>query len=212
MLMNTTFLIRALIALHRLWSRLESLCAGLAGTLIAIAMFLTVTEVVSRKLLNYPLPGIIDMFDLGMAAIAFLGASQCQRLGKHVRMEMLIRFLPKRAFWFFEFLTNSLALVFVVSISAYSYKGFLRSIEMGDTTMDLMLPVWPSKLLIAFALCILGGRLLLQSLDSLRLMENPNTSPVCATPLTSVINEISEYTESVPDNSGSKTSLKRTIE
>lgn len=149
-------------------------------------MVLTVVEVLSRKLLNAPLPGVIDMFDLGMAAIAFLGASYCQRTGGHVRMEMVVRRLSGRALWAAESLTALLAFGFVAAVGIASAEAVSRAYRVGDSTMDLLLPVWPSKVLVTLALFVLAVRLALQLIDSLRLIGAPDGEPVTALPPASV--------------------------
>ncbi len=149
-------------------------------------MTLTVVEVLSRKLLNAPLPGIIDMFNLGMAAVAFLGASQCQRMGGHVRMEMVVRRLSGRTLWFVESMTTLVAFGFVSAVGLASVDGVVRAYRVGDATMDLLLPVWPSKALISVALAVLSVRLALQLFDSLRLMIDPDGQPIAALPVVSV--------------------------
>lgn len=171
---------------HSIWCRIEDACAYVAAVLIAVAMTLTVVEVLSRKLLNAPLPGIIDMFNLGMAAVAFLGASQCQRMGGHVRMEMVVRRLSGRTLWFVESMTTLVAFGFVSAVGLASVDGVVRAYRVGDATMDLLLPVWPSKALISVALAVLSVRLALQLFDSLRLMIDPDGQPIAALPVVSV--------------------------
>lgn len=187
--------IGSLASVHRLWSRLEDVCAAAAGVLIAIAMCLTVVEVLSRKLLNAPLPGVIDMFDLGMAAVAFLGASQCQRLGGHVRMELVVRRLNGRSLWCVESLTALLALCFILAVCIASYEAVTRAYRVSDSTMDLLLPVWPAKLLVSIALTVLSGRLALQFIDSLRLIVNPDAVPIAALKVASVEDHAREEIE-----------------
>lgn len=183
---NEKFIPTILTRLHHGWCRIENACAGVAAALIAIAMVLTVVEVLSRKLLNAPLPGIIDMFNLGMAAVAFLGASQCQRLGGHVRMEMVVRRLSDRSLWLVESLTSLVALGFISAVGLASVDGVVRAYRVGDATMDLLLPVWPSKALITVALAVLAGRLALQFFDSLRMLADPKAELIAALPVVSV--------------------------
>lgn len=180
-----------------MWSRIENACAGLAAMLIAMAMVLTVVEVLSRKLLNAPLPGVIDTFNLGMAAVAFLGASQCQRMGGHVRMEMVVRRLSGRALWCVESMTTLIALGFVSAVGIASAEGVVRAYRVGDATMDLLLPVWPAKALVTLALTVLAGRLALQFFDSLRLVRTPDAEPVAALRAASVEDLAREEIEEV---------------
>ena len=174
---------------QKFWSTIENVCAAFAAGLIGLAMVLTVVEVFSRRVFNAPLPGIIDMFDLGMAAVAFLGASQCQRVGGHVRMELAVRRLSGRMLWFAESVTTGLALIFIAAVTVASLDNALFAYETGDATMDLLLPVWPSKILVTLALGVLTVRLLLQLVDSLRLLINPIGIPIAAPQVVSIADQ-----------------------
>ena len=167
----------------------------MAALLIGLAMVLTVLEVLGRRLLNAPIPGVIDMFDLGMAAIAFLGASQCQRVGGHVRMELFIRKLSGRTLWIVECATTGTALAFVAVVTVACFEGAIFAYDTGDATMDLLLPVWPSKTLVAIAMTVLTGRLLLQWADTVRLVFTPSAEPVAALLVASVTDHAKEEIE-----------------
>ena len=129
-------------------------------------------------IINNPISGYIDLVELSMASMAFLGASYCQRLGSHVRMELLIGRLKGRSLWAFEALGAALAMFIIGVLIYYSYGHFLRSYTLGDTTMDAEFPVWPSKLLVPVAFSIWFIRLGLQLVGSLRMLINPDATPV----------------------------------
>lgn len=175
-----------LVRVHDLWGRVEDGCAAVAGVLIALAMGMTVFEVIARRVFNAPLPGVIDMFDLGMAAVAFLGASQCQRAGGHVRMELVVRKLKGRTLWVVESITTLCAFLFVAAVSEASAEAVIRAYRVGDSTMDLLLPVWPAKTLVTLALIVLAVRLGIQFIDSMRLVLHPDETPVAALSVASV--------------------------
>ncbi|MCR9061105.1 MAG: TRAP transporter small permease subunit, partial [Rhodobacteraceae bacterium] len=59
-----------------------------------------------------------------------------------------------------------------------SLYHFDRSWAIGDSTMDIRLPTWPSKLVIPVALGLLFLRLLLQIYGYARLVANPARQPV----------------------------------
>ena len=141
-------------------------------------MVLGVLQIVLRTVFNNPISGYIDLVELSMASMAFLGASYCQRLGSHVRMELLIGRLKGRSLWAFEALGAALAMFIIGVLIYYSYGHFLRSYTLGDTTMDAEFPVWPSKLLVPVAFSIWFIRLGLQLVGSLRMLINPDATPV----------------------------------
>jgi TRAP-type mannitol/chloroaromatic compound transport system permease small subunit len=61
-----------------------------------------------------------------------------------------------------------------VSVLAYyAYTHFHRAWEICDSTIDIDLPVWPSKLLVPFAFGVLLFRLFIQLIGFIRLFLHP---------------------------------------
>ncbi len=152
-----------------------------AGVLIFALMVLGVVQIVLRTVFAAPLLGYIDFVELSMVGFAVLAIAFVQRVGGHVRMELLIQKLRGRALWFFEMLGSSLAIFIVSVLIPYSYDHFQRAFEFGDSTIDLELATWPAKLVVPVALTLLMIRLCIQWLGYLRLLINP-TLPQLAIP------------------------------
>lgn len=164
--------------LHRALIPVEDLANLVAAFAIIMLMVLGVLQIVLRTVFNTPISGYIDLVELSMASMAFLGAAYCQRLGSHIRMELLVGRLRGRSLWALEALGAALALFIIGVLVYYSFGHFLRSYTLGDTTMDAEYPVWPSKLLVPIAFSIWFVRLGLQLAGSLRLVVHPNAIPV----------------------------------
>jgi TRAP-type C4-dicarboxylate transport system permease small subunit len=166
-----------LLALDRQLARLENLFNDIGGVFIFALMWLTMAEVLGRRLFNTPVPGAIDYIEVGMAAFAFMGAAYCQRLGGHVRMDLLVTNLRGRILWFVEALAIFIAVVYVAIIVWASAQDAWRSFDLGDDTLDAHLPVWPSKLIVPVAMALLEVRLLVNLWGYLRLVVLPNAEP-----------------------------------
>jgi TRAP-type mannitol/chloroaromatic compound transport system permease small subunit len=93
-------------------------------------------------------------------------------------MELLVGRLKGRSLWSLEALGAALAMFIIGVLIYYSFGHFLRSYTLGDTTMDAEYPVWPSKLLVPIAFSIWFIRLGLQFVGSLRMVMDPNATPV----------------------------------
>lgn len=180
---------RRLSVADRWLSPLEDVMNYIAGLAILGLMLMGVSQIVMRKLFNAPLLGYIDLVELSMATFAFLGAAYCQRLGDHIRMEILLTFLKGRALWIAECASTLLGLFIVGVLVWYGWDHFMRAYELGDTTIDAQYPVWPSKLLVPVAFSVWFLRLLLQLIGFLRLSVHPDAAPV-AVP---VIVDVSEH-------------------
>lgn len=155
---------------------------NLANLLAAFAIFglmcLGVAQIVMRSVFNTPLTGYIDLVELSMASMAFLGAAYCQRLGAHIRMELLIGRLHGRLLWSAEAFALAVALFIIGVLVWFGWGHFLRSYTLGDTTIDAEFPVWPSKLLVPIAFAIWWVRIAIQFVGSLRLAIDPTREPV----------------------------------
>ena len=109
-----------LATLDRQLAKFEDLLNIVAAFFILALMFFGAAQVISRKLLNYPLWGYIDIVEIGMVTFAFLAISSCQRLGGHIRMEILVRRLSGRAMWIFEFIGVVVALAIMLVLVWHS--------------------------------------------------------------------------------------------
>lgn len=167
-----------LAQIDRLATPVENLANLLAAFAILALMMLGVGQIVMRSVFNSPISGYIDMVELSMASMAFLGAAYCQRLGAHIRMELFIGRLSGRALWVVETFATLVAIFIIAMLIYHSWGHFVRSYTLGDTTMDAEFAVWPSKLLVPLAFGIWLVRLLIQLAGSIRLAINPDLEPV----------------------------------
>lgn len=171
---DSTLLSRA----DRLYFKLEAFLNLIGGLVIFAVVLLAVANILGRKLFNTPVDGYIDWTEQSMAFFAFLGIAYCQRLGGHIRMDILVGSLRGRALWLFEFVTTSFMLIMTLILVYGSYGHFLRAWTNGDSSFDIELPTWPAKLVVPIALSVLSLRLILQLWGYARAFKENNNSPV----------------------------------
>lgn len=141
-------------------------------------MFLGIAQVLGRQLFDQPVPGYIDFVELSMATFAFLGIAYCQREGGHVRMDFFVKMAKGRPHWLIELFGVVLPLVLVGVLIWYGWDHFMRAYDSGDSTIDMQLVVWPSKLLVPISFSLLFLRLLVQVVGFLRLVIHPQAEPL----------------------------------
>ena len=156
----------------------ENAFTYIATTFIFIMMFFLTAEVLGRKLFNAPIPGAIDWIEVWMGTFAFLSAAYCQRLGGHVRMELVVGRLRGPTLWWMECFAVTIAFIYVTIIAYHSFLHFQRAFYIGDSTIDIQLLTWPSKLLVPIAMTLLAIRLALNIWGYIRLARNPSLTPV----------------------------------
>ena len=166
----------------RLYHRLEKVLALLGGIVIMLLVLLATVNVLGRWLFSLPISGYIDWVEQAMAFMAFLGLAYTQRLGGHIRMDILVSHLHGKRLWFVELLSTFPMLLITLVLIYGSWLHFLRSWQIGDSSLDINLPTWPAKLVVPVALTVLALRLLLQCWGYLRAMREGGERPV-AVPL-----------------------------
>jgi TRAP-type C4-dicarboxylate transport system permease small subunit len=186
----------ALGAADRAFFAIEKAMALISALCIFGLMLVGVWQVLARKLFNAPIYGYIDIVEIAMTTFAFIAISYTERLGGHVRMEIIASRMRGRLLWLSEVIGVLIGLFVVATLAYYSYTHFLRAWDSGDSTMDLQLPWWPSKLLVTIALVLLLIRLLISLWGYLRLLINPNLNPV-GVPLIASLDEVAEETARV---------------
>lgn len=170
-----------LAKLDALVSRVENAFNLVAGCLIFALMAFGVLQIVMRTVFNAPIWGFIDIVELSMVGFAVLAIAFVQRVGGHVRMELVMQKLRGRILWFFEALGCAAAIFIVAVLIPYSYAHFARAFQFGDSTIDLEFATWPAKLVVPVALALLLVRLLIQFVGYVRLFIDP-TLPHVAVP------------------------------
>lgn len=154
--------------LDRALFKLEGVFALLSGLAIFALMFLAVVSVGGRNFFNAPVPGYVDWIEQAMPLIAFMGVAYTQRLGGHIRMDILVGQLKGRTLWLAEFTTAFFMLALMILLVWGTWSHFERSFDFDarfwsrDSSMDIALPIWPAKLLAPVAFFVLCLRLVIQ--------------------------------------------------
>lgn len=148
--------------------KLEQVFALFSGLAVFSLMFLAAYSVGGRKFFASPLSGYVDWIESLMPLIAFMGIAYVQRDGSHIRMDMIIGRLKGRALWGAELLSVVLILLLMIALVMGSWAHFDRSFDCArplcsrDSSIDIGLPIWPSKLLVPVAFSVLCLRLVIQ--------------------------------------------------
>ena len=153
--------------------KIEDFLTSFAALAIFILMITATVQIVSGKILNMPIPGYIDFAEQSIAIFAFIAIAYCQRLGGHVRMEIFLSMLNGRSKWIAEAIQTAATILIISILTYYSFKHFQRAWTIGDSTIDIQLPTWPSKLMIPIAFATLTLRLTVQFAGYIRLIIDP---------------------------------------
>ena len=164
--------------LDKLVRPIDSAFNMVAALAIFALMILGVFQIGLRTIFNAPIVGYIDLVELSMATMAFMGAAFCQRVGAHIRMEILIGNFHGRGLWLAEAFGTLIAMFVIAVLIVYGWDHFIRAYQIGDSTIDAEFAVWPSKLLVPIAFSLWFLRLAIQLAGFIRLVAFPDAVPI----------------------------------
>ena len=165
---------RRLSAIDQWWFKVESWFNLLAAFFIFGIMCLGVVQVIGRSVFNQPVRGYVDIVEIAITVFAFLAISYCQRLAGHVRMEIIIGRFIGRVLWITEIFGTVVALFIIIVLMYYAWEHFMRAWSFGDSSIDIEIVLWPSKLMVPMAFAMLTFRLCLQLVGFIRLAMHPD--------------------------------------
>jgi TRAP-type C4-dicarboxylate transport system permease small subunit len=178
-------------------AKVENFLTAFSAFAIFFLMITATVQIISRKILNLPIPGYIDFAEQSIAIFAFISIAYCQRLGGHVRMEIFLSALKGRSKWIAEAIQTAATIFIIIILTYYSFKHFQRAWVIGDSTIDIQLPTWPSKLMIPIAFAALALRLTIQFAGYVRLIINPKLEPIGVPLIVDVANQAKQEASQV---------------
>ena len=116
-----------------------------SGWLVPLMMILVAVEVFMRYVLHRP-PGVADEFSAYMlVALSYLGMAYAWRQGAHVRITILVSWLPPRVASWTRLITLLLVFVFLLGLNQAGYRLIVYSLKvhMKSPTWVTTPLVWP---------------------------------------------------------------------
>lgn len=126
------------------------------GVLVAMMLF-TVLDVLLRAFFNSPIRGDVELIEVGMVCTSFLGLAWCAMKGMHIKVDLVVSFLPTRV----KGIIDIFGYLLGVGICALlAWQGFLEGIanlKMNNVSATLEFPLFPFYWVVALgfaALCL----------------------------------------------------------
>lgn len=125
---------------------LNALAYGACGVLFAM-MLMICADVLLRNVALLPgvqgLPWANELTENMLYLITVMAAPWLLRQGRHIRVDIVLRALPRRAAWYCEWVTDVIALGCCVAMTVYGAKAALASHASGALTIKtLITPEW----------------------------------------------------------------------
>lgn len=135
-----------------------------AAALVTLAMMLlTVAEISLRKLAGYSIDGVYEGVELMLVAVVYMGLAHVQYLGKNVRVEIFLMWLPFKAKLVLEAFTLLLTAAFVgIAVWMTGKQTWASWLIKEITFLPAGLPIYVARAIITIGFFFLWLRLLFQ--------------------------------------------------
>jgi TRAP-type C4-dicarboxylate transport system permease small subunit len=122
---------------------LERWLGWLAGGSLFGMMLLTFVDVLGRKLLDRSIPGSLEVTELLMLAVIFVGLPLTSLRGEHVIFDLLDHLLPAPLQKIQGALANLMCAALLAGAAWMVFVRAARTVTQGDTTAQLQLSLAP---------------------------------------------------------------------
>lgn len=138
-------------ATSRAYGRLLDVLAIIGALLLFAMMIVICLDVFLRNTALVPnlrgVPGANELSESALYLITMLTAPWLLRRGQHIRVDIVLRVLPKRLAWYCEWAVDIMALACCLVLLAYGWKATAASIKTGSMTIKSI--AWPEWWLLA---------------------------------------------------------------
>lgn len=142
----------------------------ISGFAILVMVILVTINAITRKLINWPIPGFYELVGMVGAVFYGLGMVYTAYKGQHIMMDMVLRRVSANLRKVFEGIIRFTIIVFC---ALFSYAGASVALDMWNRqTEELRIPELPFRLVVVVGLIFLGIILLFGSQTERKELEN----------------------------------------
>ena len=129
---------------------------GIIAIAVLVAMMLfTVLDIFLRAFFNKPIPGDVEIIERSMVFVGFFGLAWCAMRGMHIKVDLVVSFMPKRAQDIISSFNYLLGLGVCIFFTLYSFLEGIANKEMNSVTAILRVPLFPFYWFVAFSYAVL---------------------------------------------------------
>lgn len=139
---------------------LYTLCKAFAiggGLLFVLLVLMSLISIVGRKLAAMPIPGDIEIMQMGTAVASAAMLAYCEMMRHHLRVDFFTAKLSPKNKNRLDALSHLLLALFSVLIAWRTTVAAVSLHEAGEKSMMLLLPVWPAVALLVPSFILLAA-------------------------------------------------------
>ena len=139
----------------RLLQRCTTATAIAGGLLLIAAAFVTLVDVVGRKMLSFSLVGAFEFLQIALGLSIFCFLPHCQLSGGNLAIHLFSSSWPSWLLRVTEAMANLLYASFAALLLARGFERAVNLWDYGETTQMLAYPLWLSFVVVLPAIALL---------------------------------------------------------
>jgi TRAP-type C4-dicarboxylate transport system permease small subunit len=153
---------------RRLIELLETIICTIGALGLALMAAVLGVGIISRYVLNQPIPGVYDIIQLSMVWVVFLSFAYTQRVRRHIQVGLLTSRVSPRLRTYLEIGTYFIGFAFFGMMSWQTLLAAVQSFQIGEYWPGLLrTPIYPSKMALFVGVAMLTLRFLLDIIDGI---------------------------------------------
>jgi TRAP-type mannitol/chloroaromatic compound transport system permease small subunit len=139
--------------------RITRIFALSGGALFLSLVAMSLLSIIGRKLFSMPVPGDIELMQMGTAVACAMLLGYCEMTRKHLRVDFFTANMCRRNRAILDGITHLVLSLFGFLIAWRTAVAAMAIYQVGETSMMLDWPVWPATALIVpgFVVFALAG-------------------------------------------------------
>lgn len=154
--------------MHAWFKRIALWFAIVGGASASVLALLTVVSVASRATVSQPVPGDVELMQMGIALCISLCLPWCQLHNCNIIVDFFTEKLPQRSTRALDGIGSLLLAVMCILLSLRTAAGAVAVREASETTMIIGLPMWWAYAMLAPGLMLTALIALWQAQRQLR--------------------------------------------
>ena len=125
---------------------------------ITAGIFLAFANVVGRYIFDYSITWASELTMYFFLWSMFFAVAYTFKMDGHITIDLLVEFVDKRVAKTMMLVSRVITFVYLSVVAYYGYQYILLVIDMGETSVDLEIPMWIPYLVIPVALGLAAYR------------------------------------------------------
>lgn len=127
------------------------------GLLFAALVVMSLVSIIGRKLMSMPVPGDIEIMQMGTAIASSAMLAYCEMMRHHLRVDFFTAKLSSRNKDRLDALSHLVLALVAIVVAWRTGVGALSLKEAGEMSMMLLWPVWPAVAMLVPSFILLAA-------------------------------------------------------